>query len=90
VCLSVCLCGTVSGVNHLCTVISKFLHSLIELNLSRTGLGARGVGRVLDTLQPQPSIYLTLRRLDLSFNSVKGEEMGVSLSCGSIFVSKKE
>ena len=66
------------GSTHLCVAMSKFSRGLVELNVSRTGLGARSVGRVAECLQTMPSIYSTLRRLDLSFNSVRGEEIGVS------------
>jgi len=67
--------------------MGKFPHGLVELNLCRTGLAVRGIGRVAEALETVPSIYLTLRRLDLSFNSAKGEEIGVS--CRSISVTTK-
>jgi len=69
-------------------MMAKYLRGLVELNLSRTGLGARGVGRVMESLQQVPSVYLTLRRLDLSFVSVKGEEIGVSRR--ERFVNRKD
>ena len=67
-----------AGSVHLCTLMSKLIRGLVELNVSRTGLGARGVGRVAECLQSLPNIYSSLRRLDLSFNTVKGEDVGVS------------
>jgi len=67
-----------AGSAHLCTLMSKLTRGLVELNASRTGLGARGIGRIADCLQTLPNIYSTLRRLDLSFNSVSREEIGVS------------
>jgi len=82
------ICGTGSGINHLCSAMSKLSHGLVELNLSRTGLGSRSIGRVVESLQLVPSIHLTLRRLDLSFNSVRGEEIGVS--CCHIFTNLRE
>jgi len=58
--------------------MTKLSRGLVELNLSRTGLSGHGCGQVGECLQTLPSIYSTLRRLDLSFNSVKGENIGVS------------
>jgi len=58
--------------------MTKFSRGLVELNLSRTGLVARGISRVVESLQAISGIHLTLRRLDLSFNVVRGEEIGVS------------
>jgi len=60
--------------------MSKLTRGLVELNVSRTSLAVRGVGRIAECLQTMPSIYSTLRRLDLSFNCVKGEEIGVSFA----------
>jgi len=68
--------------------MTKFSCGVVELNLSHTGLGARGVSHLAKTLQSMPSTFSTLRQLDLSFNSVKGEEIGVSTL--SIAVNKKE
>jgi len=68
-----------AGVNHLCVALTKCSRSLSELSLSRTGLGARGLARIMETLQSLPNIYATLRRLDLSFNSVKGDDIAVSV-----------
>ena len=56
----------------------KFPRGLQQWSVSRTGLGARGVGRITESLQAVPSICSTLRRLDLSYNNVRGEEIGVS------------
>ena len=67
-----------AGSSYLCTAMLRFTRGLAELNLSRTGLTARSIGRVAECLQTMPNIYSTLRRLDLSFNAMRGEEIGVS------------
>ena len=73
-----CFCVAGLGVGQLCTAISKLPRGLVQLSVSRTGLGSRSIGRIAETLQALPSIYSTLRRLDLSHNSVRGEEIAVS------------
>lgn len=70
----------VSGLNHLCAPITKLSRGLVELNLARTGITARGVNKLSEALLSNRNIPLNLRILDLSENSFKGEDVPASLA----------
>ena len=67
-----------SGVVNISTVLSKLSHGIVELRLSRTGMTSIGVNRVAETLQNNPNMLSTLKRLDLSHNALRGEDVMVS------------
>ena len=69
-----------AGVNSLCAVVTRLTHGLVELNLARTGLTARGVNRLAEALLANRNIAVSLKRLDLSSNILKGEDLTVILS----------
>lgn len=69
----------ISGLNHLCAPITKLSRGLVELNLARTGITARGVNKLSEALLSNRNIPLNLRIFDLSENSFKGEDVPVSL-----------
>jgi len=69
---------TDAGITYLSAALSKMSHGLVELNVSRCGLGLRGVGHVTEALRNMPSIHSSLRRLDLSHNNLRGDDVTVS------------
>jgi len=68
----------VVGLNHLCAPITKLSRGLVELNLARTGITARGVNQLALALISNKNILLNLRCLNLKENSFKGEDITVS------------
>lgn len=69
----------VSGLSYLCAPLTRLSRGLVELNLARTGITAKGVNKLSEALLGNKHIPLNLRHLDLSENSFKGEDVSVSL-----------
>jgi len=67
-------------VSLLSAAISKQPKGLVHLNLSQTGITGRGVNKLTEALCSNQLICDTLDVLDLSQNSLKGEEVTVSQS----------
>lgn len=63
------------GLQHLCVHISKQNQGMVHLNLSKTGISAKGLNRLAESLCKNRQMSKTLRYLDLSENSFKTEEI---------------
>uniref|UniRef100_A0AAV2K208 CARMIL C-terminal domain-containing protein n=1 Tax=Knipowitschia caucasica TaxID=637954 RepID=A0AAV2K208_KNICA len=63
------------GVSALSSQLAKLPLGLRRLNLSRTGLSAKGVNSVCQALGSNPVISSSLKQLDLSGNSLRGDDM---------------
>ena len=69
----------ITGVASLSSAISKSPKGLVHLSLSQTSVTARGVNKLAEGLCANTLIHSTLQILDLSRNSLKGEEITVFL-----------
>ena len=50
----------------------------MHLNLAHTGITAKGVGKLADALHSNKFVPTSLKLLDLTENSLKGDETSVS------------
>lgn len=63
------------GVAALSAALAKLPRGLRYINLSRTGMTAKGAGKLAEALSANGQCVSTLRVLNLSGNSLKGDEM---------------
>jgi Ran GTPase-activating protein (RanGAP) involved in mRNA processing and transport len=69
------------GLVSLLPAIAKFHSTLKTLNLSRTGVSSKSISKLAEVLMKHGGFYQSLIVLDLSENSLKGEELSVRLLC---------
>ena len=62
----------------MCGPLSKLTRGLVHLNLAHTGITAKGVGKLADALHSNKFVPTSLKLLDLTENSLKGDETSVS------------
>ncbi|KAJ0003819.1 hypothetical protein NQD34_008917 [Periophthalmus magnuspinnatus] len=63
------------GISALSSQLAKLPLGLKQLNLSRTGLSAKGVNSVCQALSSNPVVGSSLKKLDMSENSMRGDEL---------------
>lgn len=75
-----------SGLLHLTGALVKLSKGLTYLNLAKTGLTGKGMGKLAEALTSNKSMPGSLQTLILADNSMKGDDSAVSIveggSCG--------
>lgn len=66
------------GLLQLLPAIGRLSSTLTSLNLSKTGITAKGVNKLAELLSTSSGFHTNLSTLDLSENSLKNEEINVN------------
>ena len=62
----------------MCGPLSKLTRGIVHLNLAHTGITAKGVKQLADALNSNKFVLTSLKSLDLTENSLKGDDTSVS------------